>query len=64
MMRRKENRIKNAIEFSKDQNYNYITRAIVGETFCKPEQPASMETIARLYKRFLKETPPGERVLR
>jgi hypothetical protein len=44
-MRRKENRIKYAIEFSKDEKYNYIIMAIVGETLCKPEQPASIEKI-------------------
>ena len=53
LMRRKDNRKKNAIEFSNDQRYNYNLRAIVGETLSKPDQPASIDMIIRLFKRFL-----------
>lgn len=49
LMRRKENRMNNAKEFSKDLKYNYVIRAIVGETLCKPEQPASIEMIQKLF---------------
>jgi len=61
-MRKKEKRKTNAIEFTNYYKYNYIIRAILGETLCKPEQPAIIETILRLYQRFLKETATGERV--
>ena len=62
LMRRKDSRMRTAMEFSKDERYHYTIRAIVGETLCKPEQPASIEMISKIYKRFLSETSPGGRV--
>ena len=58
IMRKKDKRKSNAIAFSEDIKYNYILRAIVGETLCKPEQPASIDMILRLFQRFLYETAP------
>ena len=59
LMRRKDLRMKAAMEFSKDERHHYTIRAIVGETLCKPKQLASIEMISKIYKRFLSETSPG-----
>ena len=61
-MRRRDKRLAAAMEFKENQKFDYRIRAIVGETLCNPEKPASVSTIIRIYNRFLDDTGPGQRV--
>jgi hypothetical protein len=62
LIRRKDNRLAAVNAFKVNATFDYRIRCIEGETLCKPEKPASLSTIIRIFNRFIEETAPGQRV--